>query len=317
MRKAIKNTISVIVLVLLIALAVYYFINNLQGFNDLEFVNPLLIIPLFLIVIVIAVLNGIVIKYLIEPFNIKLAVKEWFGLSVITSFYNTITPFRGGMIAKAAYLKKEHNFSYTNFLASLAGSYVIMFFAASLIGLVSLVLIYLYARIFNYILLLIFLAFFVPLLIIIIFSPKFKETKSNFVNRFIRVMNGWNLIKDNKKVIFILSLISVVTFLLSTIATMFYYNVFGITIMFYSALYLVAIGTLGSLFQITPANLGIAEAIAVFSALVIGIEPTQSIPVAILSRAVSMIVIFILGPIFSYVLMKDTSKKEKSNKRKK
>jgi len=43
---------------------------------------------------------------------------------------------------------------------------------------------------------------------------------------------------------------------------------------------------------------------AVFSGLVIGITPAQSLSVAILGRIVGIITIFTLGPIYSYILLK-------------
>jgi uncharacterized membrane protein YbhN (UPF0104 family) len=81
--------------------------------------------------------------------------------------------------------------------------------------------------------------------------------------------------------------------------------VFGITVSYYSCLLLVSIGIFGLIIAVTPAGLGISEAILVFSAATIGITPTESLSVALLGRAVSFVVLFVLGPIFSYLLVKN------------
>lgn len=248
---------------------------------------------------------------LVSIFGIKLKFKEWFGLSVVTSFYNMITPFRGGMAARAVYLKEKHKFPYTDFLSSLAGTYVINFLVASFLGLISLFILFEEYQIFNWIVLAIFLFFFIPLLVIVLFSPTFPETKNNFINRFIKVLNGWNLIRKNRKVIATASIVVIIQLFISTFASILSYSVFGIQISFAQALFMACLGSLGILISITPAGLGIQEAIAVFSALVIGITPTQSIPVAILSRIVGMLVIFTLGPIFSYILLKHNPQEKK------
>jgi uncharacterized membrane protein YbhN (UPF0104 family) len=69
-------------------------------------------------------------------------------------------------------------------------------------------------------------------------------------------------------------------------------------------MFMSTIGIVAILIQITPSGLGISEAVAVFSGLIIGITPAQSLSVAILSRVVQMIVLFTLGPYYSYKLMK-------------
>jgi uncharacterized protein (TIRG00374 family) len=70
---------------------------------------------------------------------------------------------------------------------------------------------------------------------------------------------------------------------------------------------LTAIGVLGILVAITPAGLGIQEAITVFSALTIGIGATEALSAALLGRAISLVVLFILGPIFSHYLLRNNS----------
>ncbi|MFH1289831.1 MAG: hypothetical protein ABIH92_00305, partial [Nanoarchaeota archaeon] len=64
---------------------------------------------------------------------------------------------------------------------------------------------------------------------------------------------------------------------------------------------------------LTPGNLGVQEAIIVFSAATIGITPAESLSAALLGRAVSLVVLFVLGPIFSYMLVRNggNSKSEK------
>ncbi len=82
------------------------------------------------------------------------------------------------------------------------------------------------------------------------------------------------------------------------------FKVFGINFSFISALFLASIGSLGLLISITPAGLGIQEAIVVFSGLTIGIGVHESLSAALLGRAIQMIVLFIIGPIFSVILLR-------------
>ena len=299
-----KKLLSVAIIAILLIWLFYYIKTHFADFRQLSLVNPIYIVYFITINLIFSFTNGLVIKYLVEPFKIKLLFKEWFGLSVITTFYNAITPFRGGAIARAVYLKKKHDFSYANFLATLSGIYVINLLAASLLGLLSLILIYIKYKISSTIVLLIFLAFFLPTLFIVLFSPVMPEGKNFFANKLAKVINGWHLIRKNKKITLMISSTIAAQLLLGVLGTILAYGIFGVELGFAKSLFLVSISYLSIVISITPGALGISEAVQVFSAMVVGIMPAQSIAVAILGRAVSTLVLLALGPVFSYVLLK-------------
>ncbi len=304
MNNKIRKLLSAATLILLVALAVYYLKNNISDFKQLTIANPSLILVLIALFLFGYYLISIITKNLLYPLGVYLKTIEAFQLSVVTGFYNLITPFRGGMAARAVYLKRKYKFPYTDFLASLSASYVLIFLVASLLGLASAIWLFLENGVMNWILLSVFAVVFAGMFGIVLLSPKFKERKSKWLNRFIKVINGWHLIKNNKRVIFLTSIVTLVQILLSTLMLYLQFLTFGIEISFASALFLSAIGSLSLLVAITPGNLGVGEAITVFSALAIGITPAQSLSAALLGRAVSMAVLFVLGPIFSYALMK-------------
>lgn len=300
-----KNIISVIVLLLLLAFAIYYFNKNFQDFKDLSIENPLLIIPIVVVLLLSFYNLGQQNKELLKPFNVLLGYGEAFSLAVVTRFYNLITPFRGGMAARAVYLKKKHNFAYVHFLATLSAIYVLVFLVASFLGILSALAIYYQTGVLSWIILSIFLAVFLGMLFVIFVSPKFEERKNKWLNRIVKVVNGWHLIKGNKRVVMITLGITFVQILLSTLMLWLQFRVFGIEVGLASCLFLSSIANLGILIGITPGNLGINEAVIVFSAMTIGITPAESLSVALLGRAVSLVVLFILGPIFSWVLMRN------------
>ncbi len=185
---------------------------------------------------------------------------------------------------------------------------------ASFTGLISLIFLYTQYNIFNPIVLAIFLAFFIPLSTIVLFSPEFPKTKNNFINNIVRILNGWNLIRKNRKTVFLISLIALTQIVISIINTIIAYGIFDIKITLIQALFLVSLGLVTMVISITPGSLGIAEAVSVFSALVIGITPAQSLTVALFTRAVSLLVILTLGPLFSYILLRN-NKNEKPQRK--
>jgi uncharacterized protein (TIRG00374 family) len=112
------------------------------------------------------------------------------------------------------------------------------------------------------------------------------------------------MIKNSRKIILIVFLLMLAFLLIATISTHFKFRTFGIFISFPQCLFLSSVHVLSLLISITPANLGIAEAITVFSATTIGITPAQSLSAAILGRLVSFLALFSLGPIFTHYLVK-------------
>jgi len=300
-----NKTVSIFVLILTVVLIVMYIKNNFHLFKDLRIIKPgyLIVFPIFLLIqyFLISKQTQIILRHL----NVNLKNKEIYQLSIVTGFYNLITPFKGGMASRAVYLKKRYNFSYTNFLATLSASYVIAFLISSLIGLITAYLTYLQTKAFNLIISLIFLITFMVMMSIILFSPNIKETKNDFLNKFIRVLTGWNIIKKDKKLILKTCIIFLFELLITSLVFYLQFKVFGWNIGFIGALFLSSISYIGILISITPAGLGISEAITVFSALTLGISPVQSLSVALLGRTISIVVLFILGPIFTYKLMKN------------
>jgi len=298
-----KKIFQILVLLILIGWFASYFYQHIEEFRELKIVAPFFLVPIFLLTTLFLINNGLVLKYFLEPFNIKLKFKEWLGLSVINTMGNYLTPFRGGTAAKAFYLKTRYRFSYSYFLGTLAGMTIIAFLINSFVGLLTTILLYYIYGFFNILIFAIFLFVFLFLLGIVFFSPTVKETKCPFVNKLINVINGWHLIKSNRKIIAITSLISLINVAIMLFTIFLEFRVFGISISLLSALFLSIMSTLSLFVSITPGALGIKEAIVAFTAVVINVPISQALTISFLDRVISLMIILILGPVFSYVLM--------------
>ena len=193
-----KSLISGLILITILGFLIYYLKNNLKDFQQLAISNLMFLIPLIIIFLLGLYFNGMLLNILMRPFSIKLKNLEAFGLAIITNFYNLITPFRGGAAARAYYLKKKYKFPYVNFLATLSAIYLLIFLISAIIGLITLLIIKSKYNLFNLPIFLLFSMIIITLLTITIFSPKLKERENKWLNRFIKIINGWHLIKNNK-----------------------------------------------------------------------------------------------------------------------
>jgi uncharacterized protein (TIRG00374 family) len=298
-KKDNKLLLSIVVIIFLLV----YVLKNKEEFANIEIGNPILLLPLILISILYLFINGIVLQIIISSFNINLNFKEWLGLSVITTVGNLLTPFQGGMIARALYLKSKHNFSYTNFLSALSGIYIIVFWVNSFVALLSMLLIKQFYSTFSWLIFITFLIIFSALSFIIVFSPKIKRAfKWEILNKVVRVINGWLVIKNNKRTVLFVALISSLNVLLMSASSFLEFKTLGVEISFLKALFVSIVSTLSLFISITPGSLGIKEAFMAFTSNVVGISPANAIIVSALDRLISLLPLVVLAPVFSKIL---------------
>lgn len=295
---------KILVLVFLLLLFGYYIYRHIADFRQIAIVNPIWLLVLIVLFLVNYLFIGLQMDYLIRPLGVKFRRSETFMLSITTAFYNLIMPAKGGMIIRAGYLKKQHGLPYTKFISSLAGTYTITFFISSFIGLISMGLIYNIYDKFNWIISTIFAILFISTILIILLPPRVRKTKYWILNQAFAAMNGWHTVSKNKAAIIACIFATFAGLAITSGSIIVAYHVFGIEINILQAIFLASIGNLTLLIQISPGNLGVTESISVFSATILGIPPLQSLPVALLRRGVQIIALGILGPIFSYILIK-------------
>ncbi|MDD5639008.1 MAG: lysylphosphatidylglycerol synthase domain-containing protein, partial [Candidatus Pacebacteria bacterium] len=272
-NKALKVVITMVVILLLII----FFVRNFESFRQIRIYNFWLLFPLIISFVLFLVTNGIVLKELLLPFKIELSIKEWFGLSVITTAGNLLTPLQGGMVTRALYLKSKHDFSYTNFLSALSGIYIIVFWVNSFVALIAMLLIGHYYSVFNWLVFVTFLIIFLGLSFIIVISPKIKKTfKLEILNKAVRVVNGWLVIKNSKKTILAVTIISLINVFLMSVSSFLEFRVIGVEISFLKALFISIVSTLSLFVSLTPGSLGIKEAFVAFTSGVVGISSANA-----------------------------------------
>ena len=138
-----KKLISILTYVILLILIIVFVRNNYEDFLNIPKISFFYFSIMLILSLIALYFNGIRIKLFGDYYNITLKLKEWFGLAAVTTMGNYLTPFRAGVAARAVYLKKMYNFSYTSFLTTITASYVVRFLIYGLMGILVLVIIYL------------------------------------------------------------------------------------------------------------------------------------------------------------------------------
>lgn len=251
----------------------------------------------------VAAANGLQVRYLVLPFGVRLTPREWYGLAVITSFYNTLTPFRGGMLAKAAYLKRRHRLPLTGFLALTAGTSIVNLCVAGVAGLAGLGLIAARSGPGSGLLAAFFAAAAAGTTAMMLFTPQLPVSGNPLLARIGLIVDGWRLIRGNTAVLGMTWLATGLQYVLAAVSTVYSFRLIGVAAGFDVCLVLASLTSFSALVALTPAGLGVTEAVAVFAGLALGITPAESLAAAVARRLATTGVILVLGPLFTFSLL--------------
>lgn len=299
-----KKIISYIILIVFFIWLVVFIINNTEDFEKILSLRWYFILVMICFYIIFLLINGYIFKLIISRLGSTISIKEGFFLAIITTFFNFLAPFKGGHLARAVYLKKKYSFSYTNFMASLVGNYLILFFVISLLVLLSVLFLYLKYQIFNFVFTVVFMAIFLGIIIFALFTPKEFSSQNWLVNKLNDIIRGWNLLKTDHKMLFKLCLAALLYSLVGAVFMFFSFQSIGVSLVFIVVLYLYLITRVSFVFSITPSSLGIHEALMVITAAVVNVSASDTLLVAMINRGVSFLTVVILMGIFSWFIFR-------------
>ena len=250
-------------------------------------------------------------KVLISFFDIKLVLKQWFGLTCIASMANYILPAKAGTAAQAVYLKKEYGFKYSNFLSSITGFYAVTFLVNAVAGMALSAYLFSSGKSAG---LDIFIFFAVALVITAIFLimiyhfPKLT-TRFSFLQGFFDGLKNFHN-KPEKALLLVISQVGVI--LAIGIRLLIAFRVLGIGIDLVSCMVIALITSFSIFISLTPGNLGIKELLITFSSSVLGVSPGQALMVAIVDRTMDIVISFAAGYTFTYLLTLKKGKERNS-----
>ncbi len=296
-----KTLITIVILIFFI----YYFINNKGDFLFVLSTPIKYLIVIAILYSVIFFLNGIFIKVILKSFKKKMSVFEAFYLSVISSLGNYFLPMRGGLVYKSVYLKKKFKFPFSHFISFLYGNYIIVFLVNSFLALLALFVIQSKLGVISIPLYVFFGLLFVSMIVLSVVKfpvERIKESRYKFINRVVNIikniLNGWNIIEDDKRLLFSLILITFAGFTFSTLLFYVEFKALGIDTNFVSVILYTCLSGVSLLVSLTPGSLGIREGIFVITSDILGITNEQVMQLALLDRGVMLISLFFLSGLF-------------------
>lgn len=299
MIKSHKKSISLTITLISVVIIVIYIYINRQIFAEIGKVRLIFLLPMFFLYFFQLYLNGLMFKLLVRPFGIDL--KEHFDLSVIGSFINLLSPLSAGSGMRALYMKQHYTFAYKDFFSTLLGNYVILFFVNSFFALITFAFVYIDNGTFN----LPFSIFFLVMFLVstlCVFSSSLEKIPTFSIPYLRLVIQGWEILRKNRFLVFQIMIIGIFNILVFALTVFFSHRALGVSISFSHAWYISIINTLLVFVNITPSGIGLQEGLFVLSGQLLYISPAFSLVVALLQRAVNVLVITGFTPFSNYRL---------------
>lgn len=298
MPKSILKQIRLLIFVGLTVLFLLYAVTNPSVFEPLKTVSWQYGVAIGLIDFAAICVNGLFIKLILQPFQKTIATGEAVYISLLSSVGNFFAPVGGGFGFRAVYLKKRHGLSYTDYISTLAGNYIVVFLVNAACGLLALALLTDRINGQYWVLVTLFAAIFAATTSVATYGvpskwlDKQKEGPLKQVLSRVRVVSdGWNAVASNRRLMGYLIGVTLVNFSLALLANFLILRSLGFGVSPPAMLLFTVLGSMSLFINITPANIGIKESVFLFSAAVIALEPQQVIAFALIDRGVLFVVL--------------------------
>ena len=286
-------------------LAILFLRHHPAALHPLKDISPTVLVWLAASRIVFLILNGLTLRDAASKFGVILTPKEWIGLPFVTAMGNYVTPFSGGMLARATYLKYRHRFPYARFVSVLGVSLFILFWVAALAGVVILIATPRGAGSHWE-----FKALFTAITIGVsglLLLPTVRVPGTGRLSAAVNSsLEGWDAIKGDYRLLARLALWALAGLLMNGISFwLAFAGLYGASVPVDGVFLISLFSIFFIIVRITPSNLGVFEGAVMLGAGIAGIGAGAGLMASLLIRAASLIPIFTLGPIFSYVLTRE------------
>jgi len=285
-----SKKLSIITLFILITIIAVYVVLNWEDFERIKQIEKKYFLNQSILSLLMICVNGYITKIFLASFGLKLKPKEWFGI--------------GGMAIKGIYLKRRLEFPYSKFASTVAASYILAFLSAGVLGIASLLFIRRLHGIMQWELFTFFLTVTAIMMVILAFSPTIDEPQNRFTRILKSALDGWSTIKKNKALIAKITILAILNYIIISFRLGYGYKMLSINVAILPVFLMALLMGFTILIAITPGNLGIQETAIGFISKLMGTGFNEGLMVAGILRIVGMTIVFVLGPIFMYGLMK-------------
>jgi uncharacterized membrane protein YbhN (UPF0104 family) len=295
------------ILIAALILIYWYLSKNPNLFIHLERVTLSDFLILLFLRFLLLLINGFTLKAYAAKYMVNLHTREWVGLSFVTALGNYISPFSGGMLFRAGYLKIKHHLSLTKFTILLISNYMLFFWCVALTGFTSSMYlinqkVYTPWQV----------PFFFGIITLFLMTIKYIQvpefsSRLWIIKKFSEATSGLKILIQDKRLLTRIIFYTFLNILANGLSFYVAYRSIGIDILFTQAILISMISVFSLIINITPANIGVHEGMVSFASSTLKVGGGEGLIVALIIRAITMILVFTIGPFFLYNLSKKFS----------
>lgn len=269
-----------------------------DDFQQLLSFHPRSIIEQLPLAVISIVLIGMLNYVAARGLKARIGLAEWVRVSLAANLANYIFPFRAGMFLRAAYLRRIHGLPVAQFGSITGAISVLMLLIAALVGMLVIMTRPAEMTQSTQTFSIVFCSTFAGSLVFwgLSICPK-RQSDSKLIPKSVRVFAlGLARLGRSKDILFRLIAVGICLLAVSSVRLFLSYSAIGWDIAPLDCAIVACVLAMSIVVAITPAGLGIQEAIGVAGSTLIGVPPEAGLAALLVNRGVSMVVAFTLGP---------------------
>jgi len=288
--------LSLIVLAAIIGLGAWYATGHVDDFRRILDIDAMSFVELSILCTLAIWLSGVQMNAVTLIFGTRITQWEGFGLSAVNTMANFYFT-KAGLAAKGIYLKRTHNFSYTQYLSALAGAYVVTIITQGLLGF----LFYFWTTRggnMRFEFLLIFAALVLGGVVPLVLPKMEIPFKGRFFQRVNRVISGWERVKRHRRLLVVVAVLNIAYSLVGGVRLFVSYQALGYEVALLPCMVMSPLSTITMVASLTPGAVGIRQALVGYGSQLLDIGMTQGIVASTIDHAVGTLWVFVFGLIF-------------------
>lgn len=296
-----KKWIYLAITLALVGLTGYYIYQHREQFRILTTIRIHHLLPIIGAVILSLFFGACLLNTFLRHYHVRLPWHRWFGLYIMQTVGNLVTPARGGTGVCALYLKSAHGMHFRRFAVVLLGTYILSALVNASLALIGMGFAYLTQGWFN-LPLLILSATILLGCIATFFVPNFPESDRWLWKYVPKMINSWHALVSDRPLLKRVAFFTLILNFSQVLCYTLIYSALNLEINIFAVLTIVSIGTIGSMASPLPASLGLYDAALVTVPAIYGLTVEQAASALLIYRVTWFFTTFLLAPIFSFTI---------------
>lgn len=291
----IRKALYIGITILLFAVIIYFLMINRAIIMEKIIHRPRLVLWIALLFSLSRILEGYKFQIASSPLGLRLSFSEIMAVAFCVPMYNVFMPY-GGIVTNMAYLKKERDFSATNFLMVSTVKLLTATLVNCIAGIAVLWFVFFrrgeyFGRYFFAIYIMIAIMVFILFLL-----PRRGVAGSGRWHRILNsAIEAWDVLIRRRGLLYLMLILQGASLLLITYRYVLVFRLLSVDVTYMGMLAVIPATNLLNSFNIIPGNLGLRELVLSLSVRMLGFDLVKGALSSMVDRIILTVVTLIIG----------------------